>query len=101
MDLKEERAIGGDPSLHWYYIAKGRAIKSLLGTSPVETVLDVGAGSGVFARQMIESGAARRAVCVDPGYSDEDLRRSDDPRLSRRRGADRTGADLVLMVDVI
>ena len=27
MDLKEERAIGGEPASHWYYIAKGRAIK--------------------------------------------------------------------------
>ena len=101
MDLKEERAIGGDASLHWYYIAKGRAIKSLLGAEPVETVLDVGAGSGVFSRQMIETGAARRAVCVDPGYTDEDLRRSADPRISRARAAARSDAELVLMVDVI
>lgn len=36
MNLKEEKTVGGDPSAHWYYISKGRAIKSLLGGSLID-----------------------------------------------------------------
>lgn len=101
MDLKEEQAIGGDPSNHWYYIAKGRAIKSMLGREPVDAVLDVGAGSGVFSRQLVGDGLARRAICVDPHYSDAQIRQADDPRIARVRSAPRVEAPLVLMIDVI
>lgn len=101
MDLKEEQAIGGDPAKHWYYIAKGRAIKSMLGSANVDSVLDVGAGSGVFSRQLVGEGFARRAICVDPNYSEEQIRQSEDPRIMRVRSAPRTGAPLVLMIDVI
>lgn len=101
MDLKEERAIGGDPKRHWYYISKARAIKALIGPEPVEALVDVGAGSGVFSRMLIEDGVAGRAVCVDPNYEDEWIgaRRTD--RISYLRTIERVGAPLVLMIDVI
>lgn len=101
MDLKEEQAIGGDPAKHWYYIAKGRAIKSMLGAQRIDAVLDVGAGSGVFSRQLVGEGLARSAICVDPNYSDAQIRQSDDPRIVRVRAAPRVDAPLVLMIDVI
>lgn len=101
MDLKEEQAIGGDPGKHWYYIAKGRAIKSMLGEERVEAVLDVGAGSGVFSRQLVGEGFARRAVCVDPNYTDAQIRGSEDPRIVRVRSVPRAEAPVVLMIDVI
>ncbi|HBS35972.1 MAG TPA: methyltransferase, partial [Parvularcula sp.] len=69
MDLKEERAIGGDPASHWYYISKGRAIRALIGEDHHRAVLDVGAGSGVFSRMLTQAGVATKAVCVDPNYS--------------------------------
>lgn len=101
MDLKEERAIGGVPERHWYYISKARAIKALVGPEPVESLLDVGAGSGVFARMLIADGVAQRAVCVDPNYEDEWMgsRRTD--TISYLRTIERVGAPLVLMIDVI
>lgn len=101
MDLKEEKAIGGDPMSHWYYIAKGRAIRGLIGDRPALSLLDVGAGSGVFSRMLIADGAARRAICVDPNYKDEWVgsRRSD--RIAFRKSVDAVDADLVLMIDVI
>ena len=101
MDLKEENAIGGDPARHWYYIAKGRAIKALIGNDPVCEVLDVGAGSGVFSRMLIEDGLAARAVCVDPNYAEEWIgaRRTD--KISYRRSVDLVDAPLVMMIDVI
>ncbi|MEX0644437.1 MAG: class I SAM-dependent methyltransferase, partial [Parvularculaceae bacterium] len=101
MDLKEENAIGGDPARHWYYIAKGRAIKALIGDDPVSEVLDVGAGSGVFSRMLVEDGLAERAVCVDPNYAEEWIgaRRTD--KISYRRSVDLVDAPLVMMIDVI
>ncbi len=101
MDLKEEKAIGGDPAAHWYYISKGRAIKALLGGAPIAKLLDVGAGSGVFSKMLIAEGRADRAVCVDPNYEVEFIgaRRSD--KIDYRRSIEETDADTVLMIDVI
>jgi len=105
MDLKEENAIGGDPSAHWYYIAKGRAIKALLGDGPVGAVLDVGAGSGVFSQMLVGEGRADSAICVDPNYEDEFLsenqarRRTD--KIGYVRSVDQVDASHVLMIDVI
>ena len=101
MDLKEESAIGGDPGAHWYYIAKGRAIKALLGSEPVEEVLDVGAGSGVFSRMLVRDRIASRAVCVDPNYADGWLAGKRGDLFCYTRSVDDVVADLVLMIDVI
>lgn len=101
MDLKEEKAIGGDPSAHWYYIAKGRAIKSLLGARPIQTLLDVGAGSGVFSKMLVQEGLAKQAICVDPHYEDEFVGRRRSDNIAYVRSVDRVDADTVLMIDVI
>ncbi|MBT8473091.1 MAG: class I SAM-dependent methyltransferase [Marinicaulis sp.] len=101
MDLKEEKAIGGDPASHWYYISKGRAIKSLLGAKPIEQLLDVGAGSGVFSRMMIEQGRAGKAVCVDPNYNDDFLASSRTDQIDFVRTATAGDADTIIMIDVI
>ncbi len=101
MDLKEEAAIGGNPEKHWYYIAKERAIKTLLGDEPMGAVLDVGAGSGVFSRMLIRDGKAERAICVDPNYTDEWLAAHPTDRVDFRRSVGDVSVDAVLMVDVI
>lgn len=100
MDLKEEQAIGGDPAAHWYYISKWRAIRSMIGDGPYKSVLDVGAGSGVFSRMMTEDGVALKSLCVDPNYTDEWLVRCD-PAIEYTRDVNMTDADLVMMIDVI
>lgn len=100
MDLREEHAIGGDPARHWYYISKGRAIKALLGPGKAKSLLDVGAGSGVFSKMLVSEGRALSAVCVDPNYDDGWLARSA-PRVSYVRSIDATDAEIVLMIDVI
>lgn len=101
MDLKEEQAIGGDPASHWYYISKGKAIRSLIGEGPFESILDVGAGSGVFSRMLTGDGVARRSVCVDPNYSDDFLASDDIGPIDFVRTVTETDAVLVLMIDVI
>lgn len=101
MDLKEEEAIGGDPSSHWYYISKGRAIKALLDETPVTGLLDVGAGSGVFSRMLVSEGAAPTATCVDPNYTDAWLDEREDDKIDYVRGVEAVDASHVLMLDVI
>jgi SAM-dependent methyltransferase len=71
MDLKEEDILGPGIHDHWYYVAKGRAMRHLLGDTRVSEVVDVGAGSGVFSRQLLDSGFCESAVCVDPNYPEE------------------------------
>lgn len=101
MDLKEERALGGDPASHWYYISKGRAIRSLIGEAHFPRVLDVGAGSGVFSRMLTAEGIAERATCVDPNYTDAQMKAASSARVSYVRSVAETDASLVLMIDVI
>lgn len=71
MDLKEEDILGEKIHDHWYYISKGRALRKFLGGMKVPEVLDVGAGSGIFSRQLIDSGFCDRAICIDPNYVEE------------------------------
>jgi len=101
MDLKEQMSIVGDPSGHWYYISKGRAIKSLLGDQPIEKLLDVGAGSAVFSKMLIDEGLAGHATCIDPAYEKDfvGVRRTD--KIDYLRSVDLVDADTVLMIDVI
>lgn len=100
MDLKEEAALG-DPQSHWYYIAKSRAIRRLIGPQPVESVLDVGAGSGVFARMLVGAGLAGRAICVDPNYEEEWIGARRGDKIAFRRSVETVDSPLVLMIDVI
>lgn len=101
MDLKEEQAIGGDPQSHWYYVAKWRAIKALIGDASYKSVLDVGAGSGVFSRMMLKDGLAQKSVCLDPNYTDAWLSDHRDDPIRYVRMAVETDAELVMMIDVI
>ncbi len=101
MDLKEEQAIGGDPASHWYYISKGRAIATLIGAGPFRSVLDVGAGSGVFSRMLTDAGVAESAVCVDPNYSDDWLAAHRAGAVRYLRSVAESDAPLIMMIDVI
>ncbi len=74
MDLKEELLIG-EVSAHWYYRAKLAALRLAIAKLPPGPILDVGSGSGFFARKLLEGGQATEATCVDPGYP-ADLRGS-------------------------
>jgi len=100
MDLREGGRI--DPERHWYYQAKARAVEAELarrGTT-TGTLLDVGAGSGFFARYLLDAGMATTAVCVDPNSSAQDLARSDERLRFVREIPDESFA-AVLMLDVL
>ncbi len=101
MDLREENTISGDPSAHWYYISKGRAIKALLGRQPIEKLLDVGAGSGVFSKMLVNQGCAAAATCLDPNYADDFIGKRHTDKVAFVRSVDEVDANTVLMIDVI
>jgi hypothetical protein len=101
MDVKELDIFGADVASHWYYVAKGRALRSLVAGAPADAVLDVGAGSGVFSRQLLDAGLCRRAVCVDPAYpaDSRELHNGREIRFVRAPPAGRH--ELVLLMDVL
>jgi hypothetical protein len=101
MDLKEQNLLGTDAQSHWYYLSKGRALRALLGKAHVPEVLDVGAGSGIFARQLLEADVCRRAVCVDPNYANERIERLEGKEIEFRRSIEDITQRLILMIDVL
>jgi 2-polyprenyl-3-methyl-5-hydroxy-6-metoxy-1,4-benzoquinol methylase len=101
MDLKEQDILGDSLATHWYYVTKGRAMRSLLGDFRSNHVLDVGAGSGVFARQLLDARVCRRATCVDPGYEADRVEKHNGAELAFVRYARGERQGLVLMMDVL
>lgn len=97
MDVKEQEILGPDIGNHWYYVSKGRALRSILRRTRVDEVLDVGAGSGVFLRQLIDAGICDSATCVDPAYSDESTESHNGHRLSFVRSVEDRPLDLVFL----
>lgn len=101
MDLKEVDLLGDDVATHWYYRAKGAALTHLLGPRPGARILDLGAGSGFFSRQLLARTTATEAWCVDTSYdADRDECESGKP-IHYRRHLLGIEADLVLMMDVL
>ena len=101
MDLREDGLLGAGVAYHWYYRAKSAALATLLGGTRPARVLDVGAGTGFFSRQLLRRDHVTSATCVDPGYGcDRDELVEGKPLLFRRSVA-RPVADLVLLMDVL
>ena len=100
MDLKEELLIG-EASGHWYYRAKLAALRLAIAKLPPGPILDVGSGSGFFARKLLESGQATEATCVDPGYPADSEEQVNGRPMRFRRRVGGSGATLVLMMDVL
>jgi SAM-dependent methyltransferase len=101
VDLKEEHLLGDQVGAHWYYRAKLAALLRITRKVVPGGVLDVGAGSGFFSRGLLARTHATEATCVDLGYHADRDEVSDEKSLAFRRGLDTSGANLVLMMDVI
>jgi SAM-dependent methyltransferase len=100
MDVKEEQLLGGAVREHWYYRSKQLALDSLLRRVSYRHILDIGAGSAVFSKHLLENGAAS-AVCVDPAYASEADEMYRGKPIRYVRDVPPCGADLVLMMDVL
>ena len=68
MDLKEESVLGDAVNTHWYYRSKAAAVLRYIAPMRPTKLLDVGAGSGFFSKELLRSGIAEEALCVDLGY---------------------------------
>ncbi len=101
MDLKEQEILGAAAGAHWYYRAKSAAMLQMLGQAPVRRVLDVGAGSGFFSRQILDRTQAAAAICVDPNYPGEHDEKQGGKTISFVQGVREFDGDLVLMMDVL
>lgn len=100
MDLKEEDILGDKIGSHWYYVSKGRALVRFLNGLKADALLDVGAGSGIFARQLLDRGFCKRAVCVDPNYAEERTETQNGKPIAFVK-EDKHPYSLVLMMDVL
>jgi hypothetical protein len=101
MDLKEETILGDELNRHWYYVSKGRVLLRLLRGQRFDEVLDIGAGSGIFSRQLLDAGVCERAVCVDISYQEERAERHNGRQLRFLRAVEEVSQPLVLMMDVL
>ncbi len=101
MDLKEEEILGNKIYEHWYYVSKGRAMRSFLGDIKSDEVLDVGAGSGIFSRQLLDNDICQSAVCVDPNYEVDMEELHNGKKIKFAKKIDKTTQKLVLMMDVL
>lgn len=101
MDIKEESILGNAIYGHWYYVSKGRAMRKFLGDIRTPEVLDVGAGSGIFSRHLIDMGICNGAVCVDPNYVTESTLNYDGKQISYVKVIEEFSHTLILMMDVL
>ena len=101
MDLKEEAVLGRSVGQHWYYQSKAAALLRIAAPLKVRRILDVGAGSGFFSRNLLANTKAQEAKCIDPNYIEERDELLDGKVMKFRRKCDVTDADLLLMMDVL
>lgn len=101
MDLKELEILGDRVNDHWYYRAKAAAMRRMLHGTGFSEVLDVGAGSGFFSRDLLDRTRATGAVCVDPGYAREYEEAHHGKPIRFVHSIDRFAGGLVLMMDVL
>ena len=101
MDLKEIQILGDGIGEHWYYRSKARAVQRLLRPAAIGTILDVGAGSAFFSRQLLAQTSATEAWCVDTSYEMDSDAEAAGKALHFRRMLEPVAADLVLLMDVL
>jgi 2-polyprenyl-3-methyl-5-hydroxy-6-metoxy-1,4-benzoquinol methylase len=100
LDVKEEETLGQVLDEHWYYRSKGRALDAMLRGRSFGTLLDIGAGSGIFSKRLLQ-GSAASAICVDPAYQEErqEIFNGKPICFLRRIGSEK--CDLILLMDVL
>jgi len=101
MDLRETEILGDRVGDHWYYVSKARLLASLLNGVQVKDVLDVGAGSAVFSRFLLDRGVCARAVCVDTSYAEDKEELHNGRPLFMRREMAGGQFSLILLMDVL
>lgn len=101
MDLKEIDLIGNAVDQHWYYRCKAKAIGRFLSARPFGSLLDIGSGSGFFARYLLANSEIKEATCVDINYASDSEEVQLGKSLLFKRHLEQSDADLVMMIDVL
>jgi SAM-dependent methyltransferase len=101
VDVKELSQISGPPEAHWYYAAKFELLATTIRAIGALRVVDVGAGSGVFSRLLLERTDCAEATCVDPAYEQDHEEVINGKVLRFRRGYESRDFDLILLMDVL
>ena len=90
-----------DPINHWYYKHKFWFIKKAIvdNRDGDKTLVDVGAGSALFSKELLRTGSISSAVAVDTGYQKD----STDKEfvMKYQRHSDFRGFSIYLMTDVL
>lgn len=100
MDIKEKSQIV-DEQKHWYYKAKLQYILACIEGYRLNTVVDVGAGSGFFARMLLSKKEISEAWCIDINYSEDRDTHEDGKPVHYRKTLTQTGGDFFLLMDVL
>jgi hypothetical protein len=100
MDLVEGKI--DDPISHWYYSHKFSIIEKLLENDleSAALLLDVGAGSALFSKELIKQNPKLKCLAVDTGYKDE-INNSSNEQLSFHKHLIDKKADIYLFTDVL
>lgn len=100
MDLVEGNI--DDPISHWYYSHKFSIIEKLLDydLESATLLIDVGAGSALFSKELIKQNPKLKCFAVDTGYEDEINERSME-QLSFHKQLSDQKADIYLFTDVL
>ena len=102
MDLKEADILGDSIERHWYYRSKADILNRLLDSIEPSVVLDVGSGSGFFAKNALLRDKVTEAWCIDISYKKDvnelELGKSIKYRKTLREDV---SPDVVLFMDVL
>jgi len=107
MDLRERTSGRVAPAgRHPWELARARFFRRLIDRSTdvgtVRRVLDVGAGDGWFAQELLpDLGPAAEVVCWDVNYRSDDLATPAGARITRTNARPDGSFDLVLLLDVL
>jgi hypothetical protein len=101
MDLREVES-GVDPSAHWYYTSKALLLRSF-GNRSIRVLVDVGSGSGYFARAAARICSPREVIQVDPNYpaESESIEEGTLHRKVKEKPKSFSQVDAVLLMDVL
>ena len=90
-----------DPLKHWYYRHKFAAIKREAKLAiDLKSIVDIGAGSAIFSRELLKLNNEVQVQAVDIGYEYEGIDRNE-IRINYSRTCTNYDADLFLLTDVL
>jgi len=101
VDLKEEDILGDSVSEHWYYRSKASALLSYVKHLDPQSILDIGAGSGFFSKELLKRTRAKEVFCIDTSYTEDRNELISGKPVQYRTHTGPVDVDLVLMMDVL